>query len=53
VITTNGPEPLEDIKSSIDYDHYIERQLAPVADSILHFVGDSFERITANQLDMF
>ncbi len=53
VITNNGPEPLDDLTSLIDYEHYIKRQLLPVADSILHFVGDSFETIIADQLDLF
>ncbi|MBL3527635.1 MAG: DNA polymerase II [gamma proteobacterium endosymbiont of Lamellibrachia anaximandri] len=53
LITLNGPEPLADLRSTIDYQHYIDRQLAPVADGILHFVGGSFERITTNQMDLF
>jgi len=53
LITLNGPEPLDDHPSPIDYQHYIDRQLAPAADGILHFVGDSFEGITADQLNLF
>ncbi len=53
LITLNGPEPLTQVVSPIDYEHYIERQLAPVADGILHFVDDSFERITADQMRLF
>ncbi len=53
VITLNGPEPITDQRSGIDYQHYIDRQLAPVADGILHFLGESFERNTASQMDLF
>jgi len=53
VITLNGPEPIENICSAPDYQHYVDKQLAPVADSILHFLGTSFEKITARQLDVF
>ena len=53
IITLNGPEPIENICSSPDYQHYVDKQLAPVADSILHFLGTSFEKITARQLDVF
>ena len=53
VITLNGPEPIESICSVPDYQHYVDKQLAPVADSILHFLGTSFEKITARQLDVF
>ncbi len=42
VITTSGPQPLEMHHAPIDYQHYIERQLQPVADAILPFVQDDF-----------
>ncbi|MCW8943976.1 MAG: DNA polymerase II [Sedimenticola sp.] len=53
VITLNGPEPIEAQDNPIDYQHYIDRQIEPVADGILHFLGDSFNRITADQLALF
>lgn len=51
VITLQGPEPIENKSSIADYQHYVDKQLAPVADSILHFLDTSFERITARQID--
>ncbi len=53
VITLNGPEPIESSSSNPDYQHYVDKQLAPVADSILYFLDTSFEKITARQLDVF
>ncbi len=53
VITLNGPEPIEDIQSTPDYQHYSDKQLAPVADSILYFLDTTFEKITARQMDVF
>ena len=53
VITLNGPEPLECLQSIPDYQHYADKQLAPVADGILHFMDTSFDKITARQLDVF
>lgn len=53
LITVNGPEPAETRQSAIDYRHYVERQLAPVADGILHFLGLSFEAIIEPQLKLF
>ncbi len=53
IITLNGPEPIEDLQSTPDYQHYADKQLEPVADGILHFLDTSFERITARQLDVF
>lgn len=52
VITLNGPEPIENITSIANYQHYVDKQLAPVADSILHFLGTSYEKITARQIDL-
>ena len=53
VITVNGPEPKEYCRSPLDYDHYIEKQLKPVADAILPFVGRQFDALNAPQLGLF
>lgn len=53
VITINGPEPVEAQQSLIDYEHYIDKQLRPVADGILPFIGKHFDDITAPQLGLF
>ena len=53
VITLNGPEPLEKLTAQPDYQHYQDKQLQPVADSILYFLDTSFERLTQRQLDVF
>ena len=53
LITTAGPEPLEARRAAVDYEHYISRQLKPVADAILPFVGDDFSRLIDGQLGLF
>ncbi len=53
VITLHGPEPVQARRSPIDYGHYLNNQLAPVADAILAFCGASFEKITDPQLWLF
>lgn len=53
VITTAGPEPMETQRSPIDYDHYLTRQLQPVADAILPFVDDDFSALTSRQRSLF
>jgi DNA polymerase-2 len=53
VMTTNGPEPLEVIKSKIDYEHYLSKQLQPIADSILLPLNDSFAKLVTTQGDLF
>ncbi|MNC65554.1 DNA polymerase II [compost metagenome] len=53
VITTAGPEPLEARQAPIDYDHYVTRQLLPVADAILPFVHSDFRRLVDGQMELF
>lgn len=53
LITTAGPQPLERLQAPIDYEHYLSRQLKPVADAILPFVGGNFERLVDGQLGLF
>jgi hypothetical protein len=48
-MTTAGPEPLETMRSPIDYAFYVSRQLQPVADAILPFLRDDFERVISGQ----
>jgi DNA polymerase-2 len=53
VITTAGPQPLEARNAAIDYEHYLSRQLQPVADAILPFVDDDFATLIGGQLGLF
>ena len=53
VMTTSGAEPLEVIKSSIDYEHYLSKQLQPIADAILLPMNDSFSDLTTSQGNLF
>jgi DNA polymerase-2 len=53
VMTLAGPQPLEAQRSPIDYEHYLTRQLQPVADAILPFVSDDFATLTSGQQTLF
>ena len=55
IVTASGPEPVTDDAGlpRPDYTHYRERQLAPAADGILHFLGTSFAAVTDRQIAMF
>ncbi|MCE7554812.1 DNA polymerase II [Aliivibrio fischeri] len=53
IITTAGPEPVEYINNPIDYDHYVEKQLKPIADGILPFIGLDFNELSNSQLGLF
>jgi DNA polymerase-2 len=53
VITVEGPQPLEKISAPLDYEHYIETQIRPIAESILEWKGIRFEDIITGQQDLF
>jgi DNA polymerase-2 len=52
-MTTAGPQPVEKRIAPLDYEHYIECQLKPVADSILEWLGTSFDKIVSGQQELF
>lgn len=52
-MTTAGPQPVEKHTAPIDHEHYIERQIKPVADSVLPLIGLDFDTIAGGQGDLF
>ncbi len=44
-ITTEGPEPIQKLRHKIDYDHYIQKQIMPIANQVLSLLGESFDEI--------
>jgi len=53
VMTVNGPEPVEFQRSALDYQHYLEKQVRPVAETIMQFLGEDFDDLTAPQFKLF
>ncbi|WP_161787594.1 hypothetical protein, partial [Pseudohaliea rubra] len=53
VITTAGAEPADDPRAPLDYQHYVDRQLAPVADGMLQALGMSFAEVVEAQYALF
>jgi DNA polymerase-2 len=53
VITKNGPETLECQSSALNYEHYFDKQLTPIADTILAALGSSMESIFQDQYELF
>mgnify|MGYP001028754075 CR=1 FL=1 len=54
VMTNSGPYPVELEYSNIDYEHYIEKQIKPLADSVLNIFDKSFDDIICgDQLSFF
>ncbi|MEW6983001.1 DNA polymerase II [Colwelliaceae bacterium 6471] len=52
-ITLNGPQTKQHLSAPLDYQFYIDRQLATVADAILPFINTSYSAITDTQLNLF
>ncbi|MDX7990497.1 DNA polymerase II [Xenorhabdus littoralis] len=52
IITQNGPEPLENQTAAPDYEHYINKQLMPIADAILPFIQDDFITLLTGQMSI-
>ena len=44
-VTTEGPEPIQELHHKIDYTHYIDKQIKPIADTILSFFDTTFEDV--------
>ena len=53
VKTVAGWQPEGHVQASIDYAHYMDKQLAPIADALLHFQGERFQTIADAQLLLF
>ena len=53
VMTINGPEPRQYLESMINYDFYVDKQLVPIADSILVFHSTSMKKLLDKQLGLF
>jgi DNA polymerase-2 len=54
VVTTAGAEPLDNLSHPLDREHYVEKQIKPVAEPVLDTLGLNFERVIgdARQFEM-
>jgi DNA polymerase-2 len=59
VMTVDGPEPAASRRGAFDYEHYVEKQIRPVAEAVLSEIGLSFDEVAGprpgegTQLDLF
>ena len=53
LMTVQGPQPVDYVSAHIDYQFYIDRQIEPVADAILPFIGLSFKGMVDLQMGLF
>jgi DNA polymerase II len=45
VITSAGPEPAAQRSSPMDYEHYVDKQVRPVAQPVLALLGLDFDHV--------
>ncbi len=55
VMTTAGAEPLDNVRHPLDREHYVLKQVRPVAEPVLETLGLNFERVIGDsrQLDLY
>jgi DNA polymerase-2 len=52
IMTTNGPEPIDRRRSPIDHEHYVQKQVRPVAEPVLGVLGLDFDRVVGDDTQM-
>ena len=45
IVTTHGPEPIQKLKHRPDYEHYIDKQIKPIANQVLVLFNKDFDEI--------
>ena len=55
VMTTAGAEPLDNVQHPLDREHYIDKQIKPVAEPVLSTLGLDFARVIGDsrQIDLY
>lgn len=54
IMTLNGPVPIQNPIGHIDYHHYIDKQIKPIANQVLRAIGSDFDSIeVGDQLSLF
>jgi DNA polymerase-2 len=52
VMTTAGAEPIDNLVHPLDREHYVEKQVRPVAEPVLEALGLEFERVIGDRRQM-
>ena len=51
-MTRAGPEPAGTRRAELDYDHYVEKQIRPVAEAILPWLGLDWDALLGRPRQM-
>ncbi|MCG8460338.1 MAG: DNA polymerase II [Holophagales bacterium] len=55
VMTVAGPEPAQERRNRLDHEHYVQKQIRPVAEPVLQVLGLDFDKVVGDdaQLTLF
>jgi DNA polymerase-2 len=55
LVTTAGPEPMDNVQHPIDREHYVWKQVRPVAEPVLETLGLDFEQVIGDsrQIELY
>ncbi|MEM7352486.1 MAG: DNA polymerase domain-containing protein, partial [Acidobacteriota bacterium] len=55
LMTVDGAEPAEEQRHPIDHEHYVQKQIRPVAEPVLAILGLTFDKVIGDdaQLELF
>ncbi|MEM8929582.1 MAG: DNA polymerase II [Acidobacteriota bacterium] len=52
VLTRGGPEPADERKHRLDHEHYVQKQIRPVAEPVLQVLDLDFDRVIGDDAQM-
>ncbi|MEM9597386.1 MAG: DNA polymerase II [Acidobacteriota bacterium] len=52
VVTTAGPEPADERQHPLDHEHYVQKQLRPVAEPVLSVLDLEFDRVVGDDAQL-
>jgi DNA polymerase-2 len=52
VVTREGPEPAAERSAPIDHEHYVQKQVRPVAEPVLALLGLEFDRVIGDDTQL-
>ena len=53
IMTTDGPQPEQECKAPLDYQHYIDKQLEPIVKTLAQHYSFNWENAILNQQTLF
>ncbi len=53
VVTREGPQPVSKVTSPIDYEHYVQKQIAPIAGTVAQVRGLDLHAVLTGEQDLF